>query len=183
MNPAVDFRLIPSDPRHFTAGKNRTDFGTGQLKQTRIINGKFIADGTVAGILPHDRWQQRMTADIDRYDTGTLRGDRHCFNLIGRIFDGYVVDFIHLRFVDFFNIFNIADIGITVGCLLLVISVLFYGRKEKKPVAETQTGSAAEAAAGSQPDYSEIQWDRIDEENGEQTVNEDATEGGTVDGR
>lgn len=104
-------------------------------------------------------------------------------NLIGRIFDGYVVDFIHLRFVDFFNIFNIADIGITVGCLLLVISVLFYGRKEKKPVAETQTGSAAEAAAEAPADYSEIQWDRIDEENSEQTVNEDAAEGGTVDGR
>ena len=50
-------------------------------------------------------------------------------NLIGRVFDGYVVDFINIRFVSFFNIFNIADIGITVGCLLLVISVLFFGKK------------------------------------------------------
>ena len=57
-------------------------------------------------------------------------------NLIGRIFDGYVVDFIHLRFVDFFNIFNIADIGITVGCFLLVISVIFFSKSEKKPAAE-----------------------------------------------
>ena len=57
-------------------------------------------------------------------------------NLIGRIFDGYVVDFIHLRFVDFFNIFNIADIGITVGCFLLVISVIFFSKNEKKPAAE-----------------------------------------------
>ncbi|MBO4862535.1 MAG: signal peptidase II [Firmicutes bacterium] len=51
-------------------------------------------------------------------------------NLIGRVFDGYVVDFINLRFVSFFNIFNIADIGITVGCVLLLISVLFFSKKE-----------------------------------------------------
>ncbi len=115
-------------------------------------------------------------------------------NLIGRIIDGYVVDFIHLRFVDFFNIFNIADIGITVGCLLLVISVLFSGRKdrkEKKPAAETQTGSAAEAAAETTTDaaaeapadYSEIRWDLMDEASDDQvdTADNDSSEGGTVD--
>ncbi len=110
-------------------------------------------------------------------------------NLIGRIFDGYVVDFIHLRFVDFFNIFNIADIGITVGCLLLVISVLFFSKTEKKPAAESGAGSPAEVPAETGPeapaDYTEIQWDRMDEGSGatEHAADVDAAEGGTGDGR
>ena len=114
-------------------------------------------------------------------------------NLIGRIFDGYVVDFIHLRFVDFFNIFNIADIGITVGCLLLVISVLFSGRKEKKPAAEAPEETPAEAAAETTTDaaaeapadYSEIRWDLMDEASDDQvdTADNDSSEGGTGDGR
>ena len=46
-------------------------------------------------------------------------------NFISRVFSGEVVDFINLVFLKFFNIFNVADIGITVGCVLLVISVFF----------------------------------------------------------
>ena len=76
-------------------------------------------------------------------------------NLIGRIFDGYVVDFINIRFVSFFNIFNIADIGITVGCILLVISVLFFSKQETKPAAEgpvSDGGNVPDAEAASAPE-------------------------------
>ena len=66
-------------------------------------------------------------------------------NLIGRVFDGCVVDFINIRFVSFFNIFNIADIGITVGCVLLVISVLFFS----KPAEKTEAAAEGPAEAGS----------------------------------
>ena len=64
-------------------------------------------------------------------------------NLIGRVFDGCVVDFINIRFVSFFNIFNVADIGITVGCVLLVISVLFAGKKapEAAETSESEGGN------------------------------------------
>ncbi|MCR5010024.1 MAG: signal peptidase II [Clostridia bacterium] len=98
-------------------------------------------------------------------------------NLIGRVFDGYVVDFINIRFVKFFNIFNVADIGITVGCILLVISVLFFGKKQNKTAAEGQDGSAV--------DYSEIRWDQIDgvSDAEERPAEDDAPEGGTGNGR
>ena len=97
-------------------------------------------------------------------------------NLIGRVFDGYVVDFINIRFVSFFNIFNIADIGITVGCVLLVISVLFFGKKQNK--------TAAECPDGSPVDYSEIRWDQMDvSSEAEARPAEDVPEGETGNGR
>ncbi len=48
-------------------------------------------------------------------------------NAIDRIFYGFVVDFIETTFVDF-AIFNIADIAITVGALLLAIYVIFFDK-------------------------------------------------------
>ena len=59
-------------------------------------------------------------------------------NLIGRVFDGYVVDFINIKFISFLNIFNIADIGITVGCVLFLISTLL---PRKKPPEVVNDGS------------------------------------------
>ena len=97
-------------------------------------------------------------------------------NLIGRIFDGYVVDFISIPCISFLNIFNIADIGITVGCLLLVISVFFTGKKTAEP--------AAEGPADVPVDYSEIQWDSMDapEDDQQQDDQADASEDGAADG-
>lgn len=45
-------------------------------------------------------------------------------NLLDRIFRGFVVDFIEYLFMDW-GIFNFADILVTVGAVLLVISVFF----------------------------------------------------------
>ncbi len=42
-------------------------------------------------------------------------------NLISRIADGYVIDFINFYFIP---IFNLADVAITCGCVLLALSVL-----------------------------------------------------------
>ena len=44
-------------------------------------------------------------------------------NGIDRIFNGYVIDFIKIKFIDF-PIFNIADIAINIGVLFLIISYL-----------------------------------------------------------
>ena len=44
-------------------------------------------------------------------------------NGIDRIFNGYVIDFIKIKFIDF-PIFNIADIVINIGVLILIISYL-----------------------------------------------------------
>tara|TARA_Y100001933_G_scaffold235021_1_gene255840 strand:+ start:545 stop:1000 length:456 start_codon:yes stop_codon:yes gene_type:complete len=46
-------------------------------------------------------------------------------NGLDRVFDGYVVDFIKIKFIDF-PVFNIADIVINVGVLILVVSYSRY---------------------------------------------------------
>ena len=64
-------------------------------------------------------------------------------NQIDRIVNGYVVDFIEFQFVDF-AIFNVADSFVTVGAVLVIISVVFFdknllgdenknGKNDRKP--------------------------------------------------
>ena len=48
-------------------------------------------------------------------------------NVIDRIFRGYVVDFIETTFINF-PVFNVADIAITIGAVLVIIFVLFFDR-------------------------------------------------------
>ena len=50
-------------------------------------------------------------------------------NAIDRVANGYVVDFISLKFINF-PVFNIADIAITVGAALLVIYMIFFDREQ-----------------------------------------------------
>jgi signal peptidase II len=53
-------------------------------------------------------------------------------NLIDRIFRTFVIDFIDLRFINFF-IFNVSDMCICIGAALLAIYILFvYGKSKKK---------------------------------------------------
>ena len=51
-------------------------------------------------------------------------------NAWDRIFYGYVVDFIETTFMEF-AIFNIADIAITVGAVLMVIYVCFFDKEKE----------------------------------------------------
>ena len=54
-------------------------------------------------------------------------------NLIDRVAQGYVVDFIRFAFWERFPTFNVADIAITAGVVLLLIYILFIeGKKEKR---------------------------------------------------
>lgn len=52
-------------------------------------------------------------------------------NVINRIIHGYVIDFIHVHYADVWHypIFNIADIGICVGMMLVVYDMLFLEKK------------------------------------------------------
>ena len=49
-------------------------------------------------------------------------------NMIDRIFNGYVVDFLYFELLDF-PVFNVADIFVTIGAFLLVIQLLFFDKK------------------------------------------------------
>ena len=48
-------------------------------------------------------------------------------NMIDRLFRGYVVDMIQADFIDF-PVFNVADCFITCGCVLLMISLIFFNK-------------------------------------------------------
>ena len=50
-------------------------------------------------------------------------------NVIDRIARGYVVDFIEATFVKF-PVFNVADIAITIGAVLVIIFVLFFDKSK-----------------------------------------------------
>ncbi len=50
-------------------------------------------------------------------------------NCIDRVFLGYVVDMFSTTFVRF-AIFNVADIGVTIGGVLLLVYILFFWRKQ-----------------------------------------------------
>ena len=56
-------------------------------------------------------------------------------NLIDRLLHGHVIDFIHVHYADVWHypIFNIADIGISIGVLLIVIDMLFLEKKRVMP--------------------------------------------------
>ena len=52
-------------------------------------------------------------------------------NLIDRILFGYVRDFIYFQFINF-PVFNVADIALTFGIILLLVYVIFYASKGEK---------------------------------------------------
>ena len=55
-------------------------------------------------------------------------------NMIDRIRLGYVVDMIETTFIDF-PVFNVADIFITCGCILMMLHLIFFNKefwKEEK---------------------------------------------------
>ena len=61
-------------------------------------------------------------------------------NLYDRALTGYVVDFIHVHYRDWnFPAFNIADCGITVGAIMLIIDSLFLEARRER--GEQERGS------------------------------------------
>lgn len=50
-------------------------------------------------------------------------------NLLDRLFRGYVIDFFHATFINF-PVFNVADIYVVVGAILMAIIVIFFIKDE-----------------------------------------------------
>lgn len=50
-------------------------------------------------------------------------------NMIDRVVQGYVVDFLYFKWIDF-PIFNVADIYVTVATFLLIVLLCFYYKDE-----------------------------------------------------
>ena len=54
-------------------------------------------------------------------------------NMIDRVLQGYVVDFLYFKLIDF-PIFNVADCYVTVSAFLLILLVFFYYSEEEMEV-------------------------------------------------
>lgn len=67
-------------------------------------------------------------------------------NLIDRMVQGYVVDFIKTTFMEF-PVFNVADCFIVVGSILLLVFFLFF--YEEKSPAEVANGDETHTSSGS----------------------------------
>lgn len=68
-------------------------------------------------------------------------------NMVDRLFLGYVRDFIHLPFLPFFGIFNIADNALTLGVVLILIYLIFFYSRDMQKLADLK---AATGTAGSE---------------------------------
>lgn len=51
-------------------------------------------------------------------------------NMIDRVVNSYVVDFLYFKLIDF-PVFNVADCYVTVGAALLALLILFYYKEEE----------------------------------------------------
>lgn len=56
-------------------------------------------------------------------------------NIVDRLALGYVRDWIYFELIDF-AVFNLADTGLTVGCVLLIIFVIFFYKPDDKKKEE-----------------------------------------------
>ena len=54
--------------------------------------------------------------------------------MVDRIAFGYVRDFIYLNFMDWFPVFNVADVFLSVGMACFVVYIIFYMFKEEKAI-------------------------------------------------
>ncbi len=64
-------------------------------------------------------------------------------NLVDRFVFGFVRDWIYFELIDF-AVFNLADSGLTVGCVLLIIYVIFFYRPVDKKQKSGSNNSSAE---------------------------------------
>lgn len=68
-------------------------------------------------------------------------------NAIDRVALGYVVDFIACEFIDF-PVFNVADIGVTVGVALALVGFLLFNPANREDGAAVAAAGAGEAGDG-----------------------------------
>lgn len=59
-------------------------------------------------------------------------------NLVDRLAFGYVRDFINFQFMDF-PVFNVADISLTIGIIVVIVYLIFLLPKEDKKIAARQS--------------------------------------------
>lgn len=97
----------------------------------------------IAIIIVYSLWQAKSGTAFEMVALGLL-GAGGIGNLIDRLAFGQVTDFIMPLFIDF-PTFNVADIGVTCGVIMLVISIigqLFFQISAEDSLAELESEAA-----------------------------------------
>ena len=101
---------------------NATDFPFKTVILACVAIGALAALAVYAATLPADQWLARIGLALI---LGGAAG-----NLIDRIMEGYVVDFVDLYWSGWhFWAFNVADASITVGVALMILDLLGAGHR------------------------------------------------------
>jgi len=113
----IEFRYTENDAIAFSMLKNIP-----KPRRTIIIYSTTIFAFIVLGLLAYQSREESYAwkTAIVFIATGAIG------NFVDRLFDGHVVDFIHFHYQDKFSwpIFNVADILITCGAILLALLML-----------------------------------------------------------
>ncbi len=86
-------------------------------KQTLLV---VVTGAVMLAIIAYAAVNRKKLDLLERLSLGMIVGGG-IGNLIGRASVGYVTDFIDVHIIP---VFNIADIGVTVGCFLLILTIL-----------------------------------------------------------
>lgn len=100
---------------------NGAAFSILQGRQSLLIIFTILV---MAGFLAYLISFRKKISRLEKFSIALILGGG-VGNLIDRVMQGYVVDFIDIHIIP---IFNIADIAITCGCILFAIAVLISGK-------------------------------------------------------
>ena len=114
--PLIDFTYVQNTGAAFS-------ILSGKMVFLAILSVLFCI-GVIISVIKEKPTQRLLCISLAMIFSGALG------NAIDRIAYGFVVDFIETTFINF-AIFNIADIAITVGAVLLAIHVIFFDKGKK----------------------------------------------------
>ena len=121
--------VIPTD-KEADIEKLRTDYIEGLLSH---MDYKDLLETFRSVMLEHLRTltEDELHEEIEKWGFIVIISGA-VSNIIDRIYSGYVIDFIYLHYKKFYwPAFNIADICITIGILMLIINILIKLKKNK----------------------------------------------------
>lgn len=129
--------------KEFIVNENMIMLQAGKIDYTQNFGGAFGIGGNstfffilvnivVLGIIIKFIYSQKDRIDKKTLASFTLILSGGISNLIDRIARGCVVDYIDITKYFKFPLFNIADIFIVVGWIMLLISIIIYWYKEVK---------------------------------------------------